>query len=52
VKIYKVFQGDLPYFIMILRLNYIDIIEKYLYLELTVMEMWQEVSKNTNKYNY
>jgi len=26
--------------------------KKYLYLESTVMEMWQEVSKNTNKYNY
>jgi len=31
VKIYRVFQGDLPYFSMILR--YIGMIEKYLYLE-------------------
>ena len=30
---YRVFQGDLPYFRMILRSNYIDMIEKYLYLD-------------------
>ena len=33
VKIHRAFQGDLPYFRMIQRSNYIDMIEKYLYLK-------------------